>query len=862
MALVLVAWPLHGAGAGEKGPDHYKAKLRPPASLAAILQQVEPGGDAFPEERVAAELEGRLRELGRILRAGGARDATPLLAADFRGARLRPLEVTPVARGALEVARSRAMSQELALDRAGFARELQALVAGMDEVRVAEFLITRIEVVRRRPGAYAGALRRRGRKPGGLPDRARRPLADRLAARRSARVAPVSWQALDQQQSRAAGSDLPRGDGGGARGEPVVPAPADPGTRPVACHHRLRLHAQLDGAPRRVGRGRRRRRPRRSLRGAAGRPARPPVPEQGRRHVRGRDREGGPAGARRDLAGDLRRRGQRRRPGPDPRGHGRGPAPVPERRQGALQPGSRRLPPEAQGTPMSIAMADYDRDGFLDVYLCNYSYFIGTSEDKGGSPNPYHDARNGPPSVLLRNDHGKRFVDVTAEAGLDQNNNRFSFAAAWADYDDDGWPDLLVANDFGRKNLYHNEGLRSGKVTFRDVTARAGVEDHGAGMSAAWVDYDDDGRLDIYTGNMWSANGRRITSEPGFMPDAPAEIKSLYQRHARGNSLFRNRGDGSFEDVTLEARAEMGRWAWCSDTLDFDRDGCAGPLRGERHVHARARRGPGRLLLAAGGGALAAHARDRHALRRRLARHQPAAGRQVAGEPPAQRLPAQRRPGRLRRGRRQPGPRPRPGRPLVRRPRLRRRRRPGPGGDGGALGAPAATVSERVQGSPRGPRAAASRDEEQPRRRRRARDGGDRPHAPHALRPGRLGLHLAALERAAVRPRAEPEDPEARGPLAERREPGPDRRPARPPGLPGRRRRAALRALPRGASTRSAGDGAEGEAPGCRRRPGSTSPIRRRTSAFPTSTGRSCRSRACAGIPLCCSSGPREPRRP
>src|SRR5262249_49862053 len=142
-------------------------------------------------------------------------------------------------------------------------------------------------------------------------------------------------------------------------------------------------------------------------------------------------------------------------------------------------------------------------------------------------------------------------------------------AAAWADYDGDGWPDLLVANDFGRKNLYHNEGA-SGTVRFRDVAAAAGVEDYGAGMSAAWLDYDHDGRLDIYTGNMWTAAGLRVTAAPGFMPEAPAEVRGLYRRHARGNSLFRNRGDGTFEDVTLAAGAELGRWAWASDAVDFD----------------------------------------------------------------------------------------------------------------------------------------------------------------------------------------------------------------------------------------------------------------------------------------------------
>ena len=226
-----------------------------------------------------------------------------------------------------------------------------------------------------------------------------------------------------------------------------------------------------------------------------------------------------------------------------------------------------------QGVLTSIAMADYDRDGFLDLYLCVYSYFFGAGEEKAGTPAPYYDARNGPPAVLFRNDGRGRFVDVTAEAGLDAGNDRYHFAAAWADYDNDGWPDLLVANDFGTKNLYRNRGLRDGRVTFEDVAADAGVLDHGAGMSAAFLDYDNDGLLDIYTGNMWSDAGLRVTSAPDFMPDAPADVRALYRRHVRGNSLFRNRGDGHFEDKTLAARAEMGRWAWSSDALDFDNDG-------------------------------------------------------------------------------------------------------------------------------------------------------------------------------------------------------------------------------------------------------------------------------------------------
>ena len=74
-------------------------------------------------------------------------------------------------------------------------------------------------------------------------------------------------------------------------------------------------------------------------------------------------------------------------------------------------------------------------------------------------------------------------------------------------------------------------------------------------MSAAFLDYDNDGLLDIYTGNMWSAPGL-YHSAPTFMPDAAPDVRALYRRHVRGNSLFRNLGNGRFEDKTLEARAD------------------------------------------------------------------------------------------------------------------------------------------------------------------------------------------------------------------------------------------------------------------------------------------------------------------
>ena len=223
------------------------------------------------------------------------------------------------------------------------------------------------------------------------------------------------------------------------------------------------------------------------------------------------------------------------------------------------------------GFPMGVkpgavggCLGDYDRDGFLDLYVTAYLWPNAASQ----IPRPYYDATNGPPNVLYRNLGNGRFEDVTAESGLNENNNRFSHACAWNDFDQDGQLDLFVANDFGRKNLYRNQG--GGR--FEDVTAETGVEDAGAGMSVALGDYDEDGWEDVYFGNMWSSAGRRVTTQSDFKSASPRAPKEVYRRHARGNSLFRNERAG-FEDVTLTAGVEMGRWAWCSDFVDFDNDG-------------------------------------------------------------------------------------------------------------------------------------------------------------------------------------------------------------------------------------------------------------------------------------------------
>jgi hypothetical protein len=212
----------------------------------------------------------------------------------------------------------------------------------------------------------------------------------------------------------------------------------------------------------------------------------------------------------------------------------------------------------------SLAAADYDLDGDLDIYGCRYVHVqYGVSV-----PQPFFDANNGPTNHLLRNDGQDRFQDVTEEVGLNVNNNRFSLAAGWADYDNDGDPDLCVANDFGRNNLYRNEGGR-----FVDVAAAAGAEDQAAGMGVSWADFDLDGHLDLYVSNMFSSAGNRIAYQSRFMAGDSAQARFETQRLSWGNSLLRNQGDGTFRDVSESANVRMGRWAWGAKFVDLDNDG-------------------------------------------------------------------------------------------------------------------------------------------------------------------------------------------------------------------------------------------------------------------------------------------------
>lgn len=222
---------------------------------------------------------------------------------------------------------------------------------------------------------------------------------------------------------------------------------------------------------------------------------------------------------------------------------------------------TKRIEERAEADLHSLTAADYDLDGDLDLYFCGRDP-DGTENGVLGQPNPYHDANNGGPGILLRNEGEWAFSDVTMTSGIDQNNRRFSYACSWQDFDLDGDPDLYVANDFGRNNLYRNDGEK-----FTDVAAEMGIEDLSAGMGITWGDGNRDGRPDAYVSNMFSSAGNRIAYQRNFRDGDRAD----FQRHARGNSLFINQTEG-FQDV-LESGAGMARWAWGAKFADLNNDG-------------------------------------------------------------------------------------------------------------------------------------------------------------------------------------------------------------------------------------------------------------------------------------------------
>ncbi len=209
-----------------------------------------------------------------------------------------------------------------------------------------------------------------------------------------------------------------------------------------------------------------------------------------------------------------------------------------------------------------VALLDYNHDGLLDVFLVNSGHLSSPmrSTERFDRDMPRYWNR------LYRQNRDGSFTDVTEAAGLSKAGvGNYGMGVATADYDNDGYTDLYVTS-YGRNILYHNNG----NGTFTDVTEKAGVAGGGWSVSAGFVDYDNDGRLDLFVTRYmeWDTKrgnycgGQRHTyCPPGEFP-------------ATTNLLYRNRGDGTFEDVSERSgiSAKKGRSLGVA-FADYDDDG-------------------------------------------------------------------------------------------------------------------------------------------------------------------------------------------------------------------------------------------------------------------------------------------------
>ncbi|HEY7680847.1 MAG TPA: VCBS repeat-containing protein, partial [Terriglobia bacterium] len=181
------------------------------------------------------------------------------------------------------------------------------------------------------------------------------------------------------------------------------------------------------------------------------------------------------------------------------------------------------------------AWIDYDQDGLLDIYLVNSA---GTAVYKPQKPLR---------SALYRNRGDGTFEDVTASAGV-AAEGLFGMGVAVGDYDNDGFPDLMVLG-YSRSILYHNNG----DGTFADATAKAGVANRGHwASSGAWFDYDKDGHLDLVIANYvdWTPQTNHYCGDqgPGMRSYCHPDVY-----HGQPPTLYRNNGDGTFTDVSRAA---------------------------------------------------------------------------------------------------------------------------------------------------------------------------------------------------------------------------------------------------------------------------------------------------------------------
>jgi hypothetical protein len=213
------------------------------------------------------------------------------------------------------------------------------------------------------------------------------------------------------------------------------------------------------------------------------------------------------------------------------------------------------LPPDT----VSLVVADYDRDGKLDVYA---------TRTGSGTARSWLDGRSGADAGnhLFRNKGNWQFEDVTGPSHSG-GGQRSTFTAAWLDANEDGWPDLYVINEFGNGVLLENRG----DGTFRERALGPGPVDFGS-MGVAVGDIDNDGHIDIYSANMYSKAGSRIIGNlpPGNYPD---DLVARLRRFVAGSQLHLNKGGFRFEQAGERMQVHSVGWAYAPVLADLDNDG-------------------------------------------------------------------------------------------------------------------------------------------------------------------------------------------------------------------------------------------------------------------------------------------------